>query len=150
MIQPYLKSEFEKKKTKKTRVSSVSNPKAYIASNSFRNISDNIMNNVCYKMGIMCEHSISTFRSTGTVRRENEWSLLWSRRTLRYWLTQAGHNGVCEINAQCTITIRNPWAHFYLHGLTLIPAWTSNYTHYKMWDWITYPFVNFNGATVEV
>ena len=32
----------------------ISNPKAYIASNSFRNISDNIVNNVCYKMGIIC------------------------------------------------------------------------------------------------
>ena len=61
----------------------------------------------------LCVHSIFTFRSTGTVRRENEWSILWSRRTLRYWLTQAGDNGVCEINTQCTITIRNHWAHFY-------------------------------------
>ena len=34
--------------------------------------------------------------------------------------------------------------------LTLIPAWISNYIHYKVWDEITYPFLNFNGATVEV
>ena len=39
---------------------------------------------------------------------------------------------------------------FYKHGLTLIPAWISNYIHYKVWDEITYPFLNFNGATVEV
>ena len=39
---------------------------------------------------------------------------------------------------------------FYLHGLTLIPVWISNHTHYKVWDEITYPFINFNGATVEV
>ena len=32
----------------------------------------------------------------------------------------------------------------------LIPAWISNYTHYNVWDEITYPFLNFNGATVEV
>ena len=38
----------------------------------------------------------------------------------------------------------------YYHGLTLIPAWISNYIHYKMWDEITYPFLNFYGATVEV
>ena len=44
-------------------------------------------------------------------------------------------------------SIRAP---FYLHGLTLIPAWISNYIHYKLWDDITYPFLNFNGATVEV
>ena len=40
--------------------------------------------------------------------------------------------------------------HFYKRGLTLIPAWISNYIHYNVWDEITYPFLNFNGATVEV
>ena len=30
------------------------------------------------------------------------------------------------------------------------PAWISNYIHYKMLDEITNPFLNFNGATVEV
>ena len=30
------------------------------------------------------------------------------------------------------------------------PAWISNHIHYKVWDEITYPFLNFNGATVEV
>ena len=34
--------------------------------------------------------------------------------------------------------------------LILIPAWISNHIHYKMWDEITYPFLNFNSATVEV
>ena len=43
-----------------------------------------------------------------------------------------------------------PCGPFYLHGLTLIPAWMSNYIHYKRWYEITYPFLNFNGATVEV
>ena len=42
------------------------------------------------------------------------------------------------------------WAPFYKHGLALILAWIRNYIHYKMWDEITYPFLNFNGATVEV
>ena len=41
-------------------------------------------------------------------------------------------------------------APFYSHGLTLIPAWISNYIHYNAWDEITYSFLNFNGATVEV
>ena len=31
-----------------------------------------------------------------------------------------------------------------LHGLTLVPAWISNCFHYKVWDEITYPFLNFN------
>ena len=35
---------------------------------------------------------------------------------------------------------------FYWHGWTLIPAWISNYIHYKVWYEITYPFPNFNGA----
>ena len=39
---------------------------------------------------------------------------------------------------------------FYEHGLTWIPVWTSNYIHYNVWDEITYPFLNFNGCTVEV
>ena len=26
----------------------------------------------------------------------------------------------------------------------------DNYLHYKMWDEMTYPFLHFNGATVEV
>ena len=29
------------------------------------------------------------------------------------------------------------------HGLTLIPAWVSNYIHHKVWDGIAYPFSNF-------
>ena len=31
----------------------------------------------------------------------------------------------------------NTWCPFYKHGLTLIPAWISNYIHYKVWDEIT-------------
>ena len=42
------------------------------------------------------------------------------------------------------------WAPFHKHGLTLISAWISNYIHYNVWDEITNPFLNFNGATVEV
>ena len=43
-----------------------------------------------------------------------------------------------------------PLGPFYWHSLTLIPAWISNHTYHWMWDEITYPFPNFNGATVEV
>ena len=39
---------------------------------------------------------------------------------------------------------------FYKHGLYLIPAQISKYIHYKVWDEITYQFLNFNGTTVEV
>ena len=34
--------------------------------------------------------------------------------------------------------------------LTSIPAWMSKGIHYKGWDYITYPFPNFNGTTVEI
>ena len=60
-----------------------------------------------------------------------------------YWwvhlLTRITHHvmaAVCDITA--------------LHGPHHIPAWISNYIHYKKWDEISYPFLNFNGATVEV
>ena len=46
-----------------------------------------------------------------------------------------------------SLTFRGP---FYQHRLTLIPAWISNYIHYKVWDEITCPFPNFNGAIIEV
>ena len=37
------------------------------------------------------------------------------------------------------------------HLEPLLLTWiNSNYTHYTVWDEITYPFPNFNGATVEV
>ena len=39
---------------------------------------------------------------------------------------------------------------FYQYGLTFITAWISYYIHHKIWDEITYPFINFNRATVEV
>ena len=39
---------------------------------------------------------------------------------------------------------------FSLHGLILIPAYIYNFIHYKAWDEITCPFLNFNGATVEI
>ena len=36
----------------------------------------------------------------------------------------------------------------YWYGLTLIPSWIRNYIDGKMWDEITDPFQNFNGAAV--
>ena len=38
-------------------------------------------------------------------------------------------------------------SHFYLHGLTLIPAWISNYMPSNVWGEIAYPFLNVNGCT---
>ena len=41
-------------------------------------------------------------------------------------------------------------APLYRHGLTLCPAWICNHMPRKVWDGNTYPFLNFNGCTVEV
>ena len=35
-------------------------------------------------------------------------------------------------------------------SITVITAWISNHMSNKVWREITYPFPNFNGATVEV
>ena len=48
-----------------------------------------------------------------------------------------------KCNLICTWLSCDP---FYWHGLTLIPAWIGNCMHYTIWDDITYPFHNFNGA----
>ena len=37
-----------------------------------------------------------------------------------------------------------------LNGFTLIPAWICNHIHCNVWDEITYPFLNFNDATMLV
>ena len=39
---------------------------------------------------------------------------------------------------------------FAKNGLTLSPAWISYRFHHEVSDEITYPFTNFDGATVEV
>ena len=36
------------------------------------------------------------------------------------------------------------------HGLILIPTWISNHMPDEIWDAITYPFPNLNGAAVDV
>ena len=37
----------------------------------------------------------------------------------------------------------------YQHGLTFIPAWISDHMPIKVWGEITYPSLNFKGATVK-
>ena len=46
--------------------------------------------------------------------------------------------------------IEDAWVPSYWHGSTWIPAWISKYISDEILDEITYPFLNFNGATVEV
>ena len=60
------------------------------------------------------------------------------------WISKFNPHFIMEV---ITHTNRAP---FYKHGLTLIPAWISNYMPGKVRGEITYPFLNFNGCTVEV
>ena len=61
----------------------------------------------------------------------------------------AEHKTIMYINVLFALflNIRGP---FYWHRLTLIIAWISNQMPSKAWDEITYPFSNFNDATIEV
>ena len=43
-----------------------------------------------------------------------------------------------------------PWDLFYYHGLTWIPASINRHMPSKVWGEIIYPFLNFNGCTVDV
>ena len=55
------------------------------------------------------------------------------------------------INSQQTSGLTtNTCGPFCKHGLNLISAWISNYTHYNVWDEIAYSFLNFNGETDDV
>ena len=65
------------------------------------------------------------------------------------------NQSMCVISMVLRIEYRCPWYTlvtkdpFYWHDLTLIQAWISKNTHYNVWFEINYPFLNFNGATVE-
>ena len=63
---------------------------------------------------------------------------------------EPGIAGNPENSTSLAFCERDPCSPFYWHGLTLIPAWISNHMPNKMWDDITYPFLNFNSCTVEV
>ena len=54
------------------------------------------------------------------------------------------------INEMIPVTKYQQDTYYTSHGITLIPPWISNLMPCKVWDEITYPFPNFNGATVEV
>ena len=49
---------------------------------------------------------------------------------------------------------RWPWSGdlgpLWLIWYNLISAWINHYIHYKVWDEMTYPFVNFNDEAVEI
>ena len=71
-------------------------------------------------------------------------NIVYKMTAVLVWRMAYAWSKLCDwtVNKQC-----NP---FYWYGLTLIPAWISHYIRYKVWHGISYPFLNFNGATVEV
>ena len=67
--------------------------------------------------------------------------------------TEFGVNRNFQLREADGITIL--WNHLRLSSVTYssgppLLTWISNCIHYKAWDEITYPFPNFNSATVEV
>ena len=97
-------------------------------------------NNTMYTQPInMINSSISVYRETSYAHFCALVIFLLYCHCTEYWIgssSSAWHHG--------------PLLLFYLHGLTLTPAWINDYIHYKVWDGITYPFPNINGSTVEV
>ena len=57
---------------------------------------------------------------------------------------------ICQVRIDTSYLIWCKGPFFYKHGLTFIPEWISKNIHYKVRDEITYPFQNFNGATIKV
>ena len=76
------------------------------------------------------------------------WEMLWSSSdiTVMAWQLKQVTDpcGICHCQ-HCFYR-----GSFYWHGLTLISARISNHIPSKVRDEVTYPFSNFNGATIEV
>ena len=49
-------------------------------------------------------------------------------------ITYLNHDILCEKNCD-PASVGLHYGPLYLQGLTLIPAWISNYIHYKAWDY---------------
>ena len=58
---------------------------------------------------------------------------------------------LCAYSMNCHDPMIKPvWCLTMTYAAAKFPpgAWISNYIHYNVWDEITYPFLNFNGATI--
>ena len=70
---------------------------------------------------------------------------------LNQWLLVYWHIfALLGLNELTVSFSRDTWGSIYKHGLTLIPAWISDYIHHKVCDEMTYPFPNFKGESFEV
>ena len=59
------------------------------------------------------------------------------------WEMESPSDSLAHVSSFRSYTNLDP---FYQYGLTPIPTWIGNNTHGKMWNWINYPFSNFNGC----
>ena len=77
------------------------------------------------------------------------WTRLWMKKTIAF----PGINNDTKFTTNPlvlhSVTVVH-WSLFHQHGLTLIPAWISNHMVSEVRGEIAYPFLNFNGAIVEV
>ena len=83
------------------------------------------------------------FSGTEAIMNNTGQLITWITRIRLYNCSKAKYNNVC-------LMAYGPFYGLWPHGLTLIPIWISNPMPGKVWDQITYPFLNFNGCTVEV
>ena len=92
-----------------------------------------------------CTHTILPVKQSYRIRvnKSHESTIIAHITTTK----QSTTNKICISYGIYSIVSCGP---FYLHGLTCITAWISNYIHYKVWNEITNPSPNFNSATVEV
>ena len=117
--------------------------------NSHISIQENSFESVLWKMAAILSlpQCVTVWEDKSAMDKETkgflaslEWSLLTNRNTV-----------VCHM-------IWSIWkyVHWWVKIVLLLawhlepPAWINNYIHYKVWDGITYPFLNFNGCTIEV
>ena len=57
---------------------------------------------------------------------------------------------ITRIKRKALVWLNTTGGHFYQHALTLLSTWISIYLPGKVYDEITYPFLNFYDCTVEV
>ena len=80
------------------------------------------------------------------------WYITW---TLKMWYQnqQGKSRTMCRFHKLYSICLQPvdtlTISPIYQHGLTLILAWISNHMPSEVWDEITDPFLNFNGARMD-
>ena len=60
------------------------------------------------------------------------------------------HNPVYDFDGGVIVFFTDRIHPLLFKWFNFIPEWISNYTHFKGWDEISYPFPNFEGAPVQV